>query len=363
MNRSCLTILLLLAGLLVHAPSPGDETPGDLEILISMGSDAPVPEPPPSMDDIASLRNTLLAGESERRRLAELLESAQEDVADTERRIETGRAGLAPHREAWSTRIGVLHMVSGIPRGVVIAMPAPLSDVHRSSIVAHMLVRGIEKHMKDMTRRLEELSTLGAIRNGRESARLDALARLRAIEADIDSASELVREILAPLETERKPAIERPATLSSFLHRLAAESRAQADVGRPLMVTDIESHKGALPYPAHGIADGHHRLRITTAPEEPVITPLDGVVVHSGPFNGSGPLLVIDHGDNYQTILLGFDHDVVGAGQWLVAGQPVARMAADDTDKRTLYVEVRHNGVPVDIPDWLTVAFSEESDE
>ena len=371
MNGSCRAILLLSAGLLVHTPAPGAETPGDLETLISTGSDAPAQEPPPSTTDLASLRDALLAGESERRRLADILESTQENLDDIDRRIETGLASIEPHREAWGTRVSVLHRISGIPHGVIIAMPAPLPVVHRSSVVAHMLVTGIERHMKDMTRRLDELSALATIRKGMDATRLDTLGRLRAIEANIDSASERVREILAPLTVERKPAIETPATLTSFLHRLAAESMAPASIGNiltadirtALMVTDIESLKGTLPYPARGVTDGRHRLRIATAPKGPVITPFDGVVLHSGPFTGSGPLLVIDHGGSYQTILLGFDHDTVAAGEWLVAGQPVAVMAADDTEERTLYVEIRHKGIPVDIPDWLTAAFSEESDQ
>lgn len=257
MNSSCRAILLLSAGLLVHTPAPGAETPGDLETLISTGSDAPAQEPSPSTADLASLRDALLAGESERRHLADTLESAHQDLDDIDRRIETGLGSLEPHREAWGTRISVFHRMSGIPRGVVIAMPAPLSVVHRSSVVGHMIVTGIERHMKDMTRRLNELSALATIREGMVAARLDTLGRLRAVEADIDFASKRVREILAPLTVERKPAIETPATLTSYLHRLAAESMAQASIGNiltadfrtTLTVTDIESRKGTLPLP------------------------------------------------------------------------------------------------------------------
>ena len=369
MNRSCRALLLLLAGLLVHTPVPGDETPGDLETLISTGSDAPDPELSLSTADLATLRDTLLSGESERRRLADILESIEEDLDDVDRSIDVGLKGLEPHREAWGTRVSILYQVSSIPPGVVIAMPAPLSFVHRSSVVAHTLMTGIDRHMEDMTWRLEGLSALDSIREGMDPARLDALGRLRAIEAELDAAGERVREILAPLTVARKPEIETPATLTSFLYRIAAGSMAQAsmdhalkaDIRTALMVTDIESRKGALPYPARGAPEGRRRLHIATAPEEPVITPFDGVVLYSGPFAGHGPLLVIDHGDDYHTVLLGFDHGAVGTGDWLVAGQPVAVMAADDTKERTLYVEFRYKGIPVDAPDWLTAAFIDES--
>lgn len=369
MNHFRLAPLLLLAGLLVHTPVQGEDTPDDLETLISTGSDVEAPEPSPSTTDLASLRDTLLSGESERRRLADVLESIEEDLDDIDRRIDIGLMDLEPHREAWGTRISVLHRVSGIPPGVVIAMPASLSFVHRSSVVAHTLVAGIEEHIHDMTRHLDGLSALGAIREETDSTRLDTLGSLRAIEAKLDTASRHVREILAPLTVERKPVIRTPETLTSFLYRLSARSMAQSsmnniltsDIREALMVTDIESRKGTLPYPARGAPDGSRRLQIATAPDEPVITPFDGIVLYSGPFAGHGPLLVIDHGDSYQTVLVGFDHGMVGTGEWLVAGQPVAVMAADDTEERTLYVEVRYKGIPEDAPDWLTAAFTEES--
>ena len=310
-----------------------------------------------------------MSGESERRRLADVLKSIEEGLDDIDRRIEFALKGLEPHREAWGTRVSILYQVSGIPPGVVIAMPASLSFVHRSSIVAHTIVTGIEGHMKDAIRRLEELSALETIRAEMDSARLDTLGTLRAVEAELDTASERVREILAPLTVERKPVIKTPATLTSFLYCLATGPTARtsmnniltADIRKALMVNDIESRKGTLPYPARGAPDGSRLLQITTAPEEPVITPFDGIVLYSGPFAGNGPILVIDHGDNYQTVLLGFDHGAVGTGEWLVAGQPVAVMAADDTEERTLYVEFRHKGIPVNAPDWLTAAFTEES--
>ncbi len=369
MNRIRLVPLLLSAGLLVHSSVAGEDTPGDLETLISTGSDVTASESAPSTTDLASLRDTLLSGEYERRRLAGVLESIEGDLDDIDRRIDIGLKGLEPHREAWGTRVSVLHRVSGIPPGVVIAMPASLSFVHRSSVVAHALVTGIEGHMKDMTRHLEGLKALDAIRQERNSARLDTLGRLRAIEAELDTASKRAREILAPLTVGQKPVIRGPETLTSFLHRLAAGSMAQAsmnnvltaDIRTALMVTDIESRKGTLPYPARGTPDGSRRLQIATAPGEPVITPFDGIVLYSGAFAGHGPLLVIDHGDNRQTVLLGFDHSAVGTGEWLVAGQPVAVMAADDTEERTLYVEFRYKGIPEDAPDWLTMAFTEES--
>ncbi len=369
MSRFRLAPLLLSAGLLVHSPVPGENTPGDLETLISTGKDGPAAEPSPSTTDLASLRDTLLSGESERRRLADILESIEEGLDDIDRRIDVELMDLEPHRETWSTRISVLHRVSGIPPGVVIAMPASLSFVHRSSVVARALVTGIEEHIKDMTRRLEELSALGAIREDVDSARLDTLGSLHAIQEELDAASRRVREILAPLTVVRKPVIGIPETLTSFLYRIAAGSRTQgstdniltADIRAALMATDIESRKGTLPYPARGAPDGGRRVFIATAPDEPVISPFDGIVLYSGPFAGHGRLLVIDHGDNYRTILLGFERSTVETGEWLVAGQPVAVMATDDTEKRTLYVELRYKGIPEHAPDWLTATFTEES--
>jgi septal ring factor EnvC (AmiA/AmiB activator) len=52
-------------------------------------------------------------------------------------------------------------------------------------------------------------------------------------------------------------------------------------------------------------------------------------------------------------IVSGLDALYPEAGQWVLAGEPVGRMADQKSPSPELYLEVRRNGQPVDPEKWL----------
>ena len=83
-----------------------------------------------------------------------------------------------------------------------------------------------------------------------------------------------------------------------------------------------------------------------------VVAPYDGRVLFAGPFRGYGQILIIEHGDGYHSLLAGLDRVESPVGQWLVAGEPVGVMPKGATKPR-LYLELRHNGQPINPLPWL----------
>ncbi|MGY8959212.1 MAG: murein hydrolase activator EnvC family protein, partial [Alphaproteobacteria bacterium] len=84
-----------------------------------------------------------------------------------------------------------------------------------------------------------------------------------------------------------------------------------------------------------------------------VIAPFDGKVVFSGPFRNYGQILIIEHRGGYHTVLAGLSRIDATVGQWLLAGEPVGVLAARSQGKPTLYVELRHNGQPINPAPWI----------
>jgi septal ring factor EnvC (AmiA/AmiB activator) len=93
-------------------------------------------------------------------------------------------------------------------------------------------------------------------------------------------------------------------------------------------------------------------LTFETRPAAQVIAPYDGRVLFAGPFRGYGQILIIEHGDGYHSLLAGLDRVESPVGQWLVAGEPVGVMPKGAT-KPHLYLELRHNGQPINPLPWL----------
>ena len=63
--------------------------------------------------------------------------------------------------------------------------------------------------------------------------------------------------------------------------------------------------------------------------------------------------LIIEHGEGYHTLLAGMARIDGTVGQHLTTGEPVGVMGQGE-GKPLLYVELRHNGQPVNPLPWLT---------
>lgn len=88
-----------------------------------------------------------------------------------------------------------------------------------------------------------------------------------------------------------------------------------------------------------------------------VISPCAGRVVFAESFRSYGLLLIIDCGGGYHVVLSGFERLDVKLGQKLVAGEPVGVMPTwepgSEAHRPSLYVELRHDGSPVNPAPWL----------
>jgi septal ring factor EnvC (AmiA/AmiB activator) len=109
---------------------------------------------------------------------------------------------------------------------------------------------------------------------------------------------------------------------------------------------------------------------LETRPQAQVVAPFDGQIVFEGPFRSYGQILIIEHRGGYHTVLAGLGRVDAVVGQWLLAGEPVGIMGTSDgtaaasgqtatgsvtsgQDHPKLYVELRHNGQPVDPAPWF----------
>jgi len=136
------------------------------------------------------------------------------------------------------------------------------------------------------------------------------------------------------------PDATRPAGLRSFSQargRMVVPAAGELVVGFGAAASSGESAKG---------------ITFATRPGAEVVAPFDGRVVFAGAFRGYGQILIIGHGDGYHSLVAGLDRIDSSVSQWLVAGEPIGRMSANEAKPR-LYLELRHNGQPINPLPWL----------
>ena len=100
-----------------------------------------------------------------------------------------------------------------------------------------------------------------------------------------------------------------------------------------------------------GASQSHAKgMVIATRPGAQVVAPFDGTVLFAGPFQNYGQLIIMDHGDNYLTVLSGMDTITTMVGSQLLTGEPIGRMGMDYTK---LYIEIRQNAQAVNPRPWF----------
>ena len=100
-----------------------------------------------------------------------------------------------------------------------------------------------------------------------------------------------------------------------------------------------------------GASQSHAKgMVVTTRKGAQVASPFDGTVLFAGPFQNYGKLIIIDHGDNYLTVLAGMDTITTSVGNQLLTGEPIGKMGFDYTN---LYIEVRQNGQAINPRPWF----------
>ncbi len=135
------------------------------------------------------------------------------------------------------------------------------------------------------------------------------------------------------------------------------------DPGKPAALRPFAQARGAMLIPASGrllrrfgendeLGMAAKGLTFETRGGAQVVAPYDGRVLFSGPFKGYGQILIIEHGDGYHSLLAGLDRVEGTVGQWVVAGEPVGTMPRGDR-KPHLYLELRHDGQPINPLPWL----------
>ncbi|MCR9176798.1 MAG: peptidoglycan DD-metalloendopeptidase family protein [Alphaproteobacteria bacterium] len=201
--------------------------------------------------------------------------------------------------------------------------------------------------------------------------------------AALSKSAKSLSDLLTKLQTRSAEEKEEQSRLSGMVTPGAAsvvedgtpigttELGPTPDRGEPLRLAllpqaaPIGSFKGQLIAPSSGRlikrygepdAEGlrDHGFVLRTRPGALVVAPYDGRVIHVGHFAGLGTILIIEHGDGYHTLMGGLGRLEVGLDQRLLAGEPIGVMGADGEAAAELYLELRHNGDPIDPYPWFS---------
>jgi murein DD-endopeptidase MepM/ murein hydrolase activator NlpD len=207
------------------------------------------------------------------------------------------------------------------------------------------------------------------------AARLQSASRLAALLQErvaLANAADELPAMRMPIEPVALAMRHSTGSSISRIGRSVLTARAVAD-GRPIRVAAHLDMPGTLPL-AVGAVDGERvpvmgavisrfgegrkppfdrGVTIEVDDRRLVRAPRNGRVVFARAYEGFGLLLIIDHGNEYHTLLSGLSRFVVHEGWVVRAGQMIGTIEPGTKSVGQLYVELRRRGVPVDPLAWF----------
>lgn len=182
-------------------------------------------------------------------------------------------------------------------------------------------------------------------------------------------------------ELLKKNQVEQNRLLKAYQLAKAAEgeleamlTRLNSDAERTLAVTQMidrsksfSAQKGRLPMPVVGkvvrafgrrydaassLYTFHKGIDIETSPGTDVRAVYDGKIVYMGRLGGYGQLLILDHGNQYYSLIGHLGEVLKREGDSVVVGDVLGRTERDGTP---LYFEIRQRHVAVNPVPWLAM--------
>ncbi|WP_313612327.1 murein hydrolase activator EnvC [Agrobacterium sp.] len=363
--------------------------------------------------DSSRIRQELIDSASRRKDLEGKIADGEDRLAKLGQQEDGVKASLRERRGVLAEVLAALQRMGRNPPPALLVSPEDALASVRSAILLGAVVPGI-RHETDKL--IADLKTLTDVRTAIASERIDLTAMMTArleeekrldlllaendrqgtrtaadLEAERKRSEELaskatsLESLVASLENEIfsvREAQEKMRAEEERVRRLSEDERererANADAGMPdknriAPAYPFASLKAKLDMPVtgdvlrkFGDADGTgHNSRgvvIATGPGALVTAPADGYVVFAGEFRSYGRMIILNAGDGYHLVLTGMDTIRTRQGMFVFSGEPIASMGAKrvasaaalalETDRPTLYIEFRKDGVPVDSQPW-----------
>jgi murein hydrolase activator len=324
--------------------------------------------------------------------------AAEERVKAAElQRDETKRAGLL---------MALVRLARNPPEALALATPDPVV-AERAALLLGATVPPLDRAARKLSNNLRQFAALRAAiaraeahhraeegsLTSQQSQLADLIARKSALEQQaqpdtppnddrlaalaVEAAN--LKDLIEKLDAEsgppiatavvaaiRPPANPAPAPGTAAPQTVAAPAIAPGNPAKPSQMQSFLHAAGRYLIPASGMLVHNYNkpndvgiaskgLTYETRGGAQVIAPFDGRVLFSGPFKGYGEIVIIEHSDGYHSLLAGLAKLAVTVGEWLIAGEPVGIMPEGE-DKPRLYLELRHDGQPINPLPWLATS-------
>lgn len=307
-------------------------------------------------------------------RLNRELRQLKADIASGEQQLESNQTDLDRIRRRYLGNIRQLYLATRTSQTDAVDRPNTELELHREvvyltalsgfesgnvlqatalldrSLVQLEELSGQKAHVSTLKRKKETSTSLERSKKKKQERALQKLRRQKTEESDrlmtLEQAAREMGEIIDRLERERArrrtagSKLRGPSQFAGLKGQLSAPCRGKVTVAFGNSVDPVTHLKSFSP-----------GITIRGKAGRSVTTVGAGTVAYVGSLRGYGSFVIINHDDYYYTTYAGLKKSMVSEGQYLLAGDPLARAGDDGLVK----FELRLGREPLDPVKWIRI--------
>lgn len=338
---------------------------------------------------LSSIDTDMLAAASDATAREEAAYAAEEQLMLLADESQTASATLVSDQAAMDDLLAALMTFGSRRPPALAANPEDVSGAIRAAILMSDTAPALQARAADLRQRLAAINNIAAATRAQQEYLASATGALDARREEISALAEEKRRAQASLDAETVAARATAKRLASeaddlrgLLDSLARAAPAKPSLkpgpkpgakpatltpakpsAKPPATVASKPSTGAPLNPVVGTplrrfgrtVDGEKQEGLTLSARggATVIAPMDARVQFSGPFRTYGQMAILDVGGEVLVVISGLETLYPEGGQWVLAGEPIGRMADRKSPSPELYLEVRRKGQTVDPEAWL----------
>ena len=295
---------------------------------------------------------------------------------------------LNKDRESLSGLIIALERIRRLPPETLVARPGAPRETAQAATALGAILPELNRRAEELKARIAELNVLEASLEKNQTELKASRDKLKSEKVKMDtlvvSRSKLFEATQNDLKAQQKAVEDATREAKNFeeliarverQNRLAEKerlkkkqkSRLNEDDAAPSGRTRNEDERtlaatlpglGAAQLPVSGVVKARYGekddigavsegIRIEGRPDAVVVAPMGGVVRYAGDFKSYGNIILLEHKNNYHSLIAGLNRIDTVVGQSVDSGEPIGSLGTRSGSRPTLYYELRLNGKPV----------------
>lgn len=315
--------------------------------------------------DMKGLKTDLIRKSASVQKQERTLQDLEQKIAELQKQKDDMEGQLSKQRKSLADLIMALERIRRLPPETLIARPdAPLQTAQAATVLGSLLPE-INSRAEKLKSDLEELATVEAdLKLQKERAEKDS----KALKGDKEKLDKLIAERSSTLKITKKEMEKKSSELAQLSKQAKnfrdlikkLEKRQREQDARTASKTKTKSGYtgpalGTGHMPVSGTVKTHYGesdeigatsqgLIFSSRPSSTVVAPLGGIVRYAGDFRNYGNIILIEHKNNFHSLVAGLGKIDTFEGQRLESGEPIGSLPSDSG---RLYYELRYKGDPV----------------